>query len=82
LEKQSKLLLICEIESKTTIDDAESDDYTSKPDVSVRPESTALVLFEEAMVHIPKNRLEEYQDEEYNTDDRVSLIELLRLEHD
>jgi hypothetical protein len=50
--------------------------------VSVRPESTALVLFEKAMVHISKNRLEENQDEEYDTDDWMSLIELLRLEHD
>jgi hypothetical protein len=51
---------VSEIESKAAVDDAESDDDASKPDVSVRPESTALVLFEQTMVHVAKNRLEEY----------------------
>jgi hypothetical protein len=47
--------------------------------VSVRPESTALVLLEQTMVHVPKNRLEEYQDEKHNSDDWVSLIELFEV---
>jgi hypothetical protein len=70
---------VCEIESKAAVDDAESDDNASKPDVSVRPESTALVLFEQTMMHVPKNWLEEYQDEKHNSDDWVSLIELLEV---
>jgi hypothetical protein len=68
---------MCEIESQAAVNDAESDDDASKPDVSVRPESTALVLFEQAMVHVPKDWLEEYQDEKHNADDWMSLIELL-----
>jgi hypothetical protein len=67
------------IESKAAVDDAESDDDASKPDMSVRPESTALVLLEQTMMHVPKNRLEEYQDEKHNPDDWVSLIELLEV---
>jgi len=50
--------------------------------VSVRPECAALVLLEEAMMHITKDRLEEDQNEKHNTDDWMSLIELLKLEQD
>jgi hypothetical protein len=70
---------VCEIESKTAVDDSESDDDASKPDVSVRPEGTALVLLEQTMVHVTKNWLEEYQDEKHDTDDWMSLIELLKI---
>lgn len=49
--------------------------------MSVRPECAALVLLEEAMVHITEDWLEEDQDEKHDTDDRMSLIELLRSEH-
>jgi hypothetical protein len=70
---------VCEIESKAAVDDAQSDDDASKPNVSVRPESTALVLFEKAMVHVTKNWLEEYQDEKHNSDDWMGLIELLEV---
>ena len=48
--------------------------------MSVRPERATLVLLEEAMVHITKNWLEEDQDEQHNTDDRVSSVELPKLE--
>ena len=50
--------------------------------MSVRPECAALVLLEKTMMHITKDRLEEDQDEKHNTDDRMSLIELLKLEQD
>lgn len=76
------VLLVREIKSKTAVDNAESDDDATKPDVSVRPEGTALVLLEKAMMHITKDRLEEDQDEKHDTDDWMSLIELLKLEHD
>jgi hypothetical protein len=71
---------VCEVEPKAAIDDAESDDGASKPDVSVRPEGTALVLLEKTMVHVTKNWLEEDQDEKHNANDRMSLIELLESE--
>jgi hypothetical protein len=69
---------VCEIKPKAAVDDAESDDDTPKPDMSVRPEGTALVLLEETMVHVTKNWLEEDQDEKHNANDRMSLIELLK----
>lgn len=71
---------MCEIEPKAAVDDAESDDDASKPDVSVRPEGTALVLLEKTMVHVTKNWLEEDQDEKHNANNRMSLIELLKSE--
>ena len=77
-----QVLLVREIKTKTAVDNAESDDDATKPDVSVRPEGAALVLLEEAMMHITEDRLEEDQDEKHNTDNRMSLIELLKLEHD
>jgi hypothetical protein len=47
--------------------------------VSVRPEGAALVLFEQTMVHITKNRLEEDQDEKHDTNDWMGLIELIEV---
>lgn len=46
----------------------------------MRPEGAALVLLEKTMMHITKNRLEDDQDEKHNTNDWMSLIELLKSE--
>lgn len=78
--KRRRVLLVGEIKSETAVDDTESDDNASEPDVSMRPEGAALVLLEKTMVHITKNRLEEDQDEKHNADDWMSLIELLESE--
>lgn len=37
-------------EAKTTIDDSKRDDSSSKPDVSVRPEGSALIMLEKLVV--------------------------------
>lgn len=43
--------------------------------MSIRPEGTALVLLEEAVVDISKEWLEEDEDEQHNTNDGMSVIE-------
>lgn len=71
-----KDLLVCELEAKPSINHSKCYDNASKPKMSIRPEGTALVLLEEAVVDISKEWLEEDEDEQHNTNDGMSVIEL------
>jgi hypothetical protein len=75
-EEIRKDSLVGELKTKTTVNQAQCYDCASKPDVSMRPEGTALVFLEKTMVNESEKGLEEYEDEQNDSNDRVGIIEL------
>jgi len=65
--------------AKTAVDDPERDDEPSKPDVSVRPEGSALVLLEELVVNYAERGHEKDENQKENTDNCVVRVKLLGL---
>lgn len=60
-----------QFESKATVENTKSDEDTTDPDVSVRPDGAALDLLEEKVVHVSENGHEEDNSKEDHTDDGV-----------
>lgn len=65
---------MCELETETAVDDAESDGNATQPDVSVGPQGTVVVLLEKGVVQEAEDRLEEKRYEDDYANDGMMVI--------
>lgn len=63
--------VVGEPQAKTTIDDPESNDDATQPEMGIRSCLATLMLLEESVVDEARDGLEEEEAEDDNTDDRV-----------
>lgn len=70
---------LCQVKTKTAINNAKDDGDPAKPYVAVRPDCARVVALEVDMVQETQQRLECEQRKEHNADDRVSGVQCVEV---
>lgn len=73
--------VVAELETQTTVDDAERDERATEPDVGGGPDRAAIRPLEDVVVQDAEERLEREQGDDQQADDGMGIVNLFGVSH-